>query len=197
MKLYGFERPTRATRVRWALEEAGVAYEHVVASPHDPELRALNPLGKVPCLVDGELVLTESAACCTWVGTRSPDSGLVPTDPHERARYDMWLSFFTTELEQPMWLKAKQKVAWPREHRCPQAIAGAEWDFARSAAFMEHHLGEGPFLVGDRFTCADLIGAHTLSWARIAKFEVSDRLRAWAAPHLARPALARALKPGA
>ena len=135
----------------------------------------------------------DSAACCTYVGTRFPESALVPTDSHDRARYDMWLSFFTTELEQPLWLKAKQKFAWPAEHRCPEVVGGAEWDFARCVAFLQHHLGDRTYLVGDRFTCADIVGAHTLSWARVAKFDVPEALQAWAATHLARPSFARAI----
>jgi glutathione S-transferase len=196
MKLYGFSNPTRATRVGWALEEAGADYEYVVASSRDPAYLAINPMGKVPALVDGDLVLAESAACCTWVGTRYPDSGLVPTDPHERARYDMLLSFVTTELEQPMWLKAKQKFAWPREHRCLDVLGGAAWDFDRSVRTLQHLLDGRTYLIGDQFTNADILAAHTLSWAKIAKFDVPADLMDWAKTHFARPSYARAMALG-
>lgn len=193
MKLYGLGRPTRATRVAWALEEAGVAWEYVATTPAAPQFLAVNPLGKVPTLVDDDLVLTESSACCTWVGTQHPASGLVPTAPRDRARYDRWCSFITTELEQPLWTKAKHKFALPAHLRAPDALPGAEWDWDRSTRALVAELGDRPHLVGDTFTAADLLCAHTLSWAKTAKFDVPASLWAYARPHLKRPALARAM----
>ena len=192
MQLYGIGRPSRATRVAWALEEADAEWDYVATSLRASSFLEHNPLAKVPCLVDGDLVLTESSACCTWVGTQHPESGLVPTDPHDRARYDMWCSFITTELEQPLWTKAKHKFALPAELRTAEALPGAAWDFARATRALVAGLGDRDFLVGDRFTCADLLCAHTLVWARTARFDVPEALERYARLHLARPALARA-----
>ena len=193
MKLYGFGRPTRATRAAWALEEVGADWTYIKTSPASPELLAVNPLGKVPTLVDGDIVMTESAAICTWIGRRHPSAGLVPPDgTAARAQHDRWCFFVLSELEQPLWLKAKHTFVLPPAIRVPDIRPAAAFEFAKAADVLEQELAGRPFLVGEDFTCADLLAAHTLSWARVAKFEVSDALKAYARPHLARPALARA-----
>jgi len=82
----------RSTRVTWVLEEAGVDYEFMVVDlskgeHKKPEYLKVNPYAKVPDLVDGELVLSESAAICTYIGEKFPSSGLVPKEITERANY--------------------------------------------------------------------------------------------------------------
>lgn len=194
IKLYGSGRPTRSTRAAWALEEVGATYDYVLAPPGSPELLAVNPMGKLPALVAGDLVLTESAAICTWVADRFPESGLAPeprTD--DRARYDRWCYFACTELEQPPWTKAKHRFVLPAEVRRDGLDEAIAWEMARACMALELELDGRPFLVGDRFTCADLLCTHTLFWAMSARMEVPDALKAYARQHLSRPALARAV----
>jgi glutathione S-transferase len=121
MKIYGHPR-TRSLRAVWAAEEAGLDYEYVkirlIRGEHkQPGYLALNRGGKVPTLVDADLVLTESFAICSYIGSRVPGSGLVPTDARERAPYDQWGSFAITELEQPLWTMAKHTFVLPEEYR--------------------------------------------------------------------------------
>lgn len=68
-KIIGFPR-TRAMRVIWMLEELGEPYELDPAMPHSDTVKALNPCGKVPVLIDGDTVLTESVAICTYLADK-------------------------------------------------------------------------------------------------------------------------------
>src|SRR5262245_27263054 len=80
MKLYGFG-PTRSLRALWCLRELGADFEFVpvnlLAGEHGrPEFLALNPAGKLPVLVDGDSVITESAAIVLYLAEKYPDKGL-------------------------------------------------------------------------------------------------------------------------
>jgi glutathione S-transferase len=198
LQVYGCPN-TRSTRVVWALEEAGAKYDYhkvdlLAGAGRQPDYLTLNPGGKVPTLVDGELVLTESAAICTYIGDRFPASGLTPpaTSP-ERSRYNQWCFFVLSELEQPIWTIAKHRFALPEKRRVPAVVDTAVWEFAVAAKVLANGLGEREYLVGERFTAADLLAAHTLAWARASKLSPGEpRLDAYADRLLARPALARA-----
>ncbi|HEY5674092.1 MAG TPA: glutathione S-transferase family protein [Malonomonas sp.] len=172
--IYGMPR-SRSTRVVWALEELGVDYQfHLVdlgkGEGQSPEFLKLNPSGKVPVLADGDLVLTESAAICTYLGDQHPQSELVPRPgTTERAEYDQWGYFVLTELEQPLWTIAKHKFALPKEKRVPAILEVAPWEFQRAAAVLAKRLEGRDYLLGNRFTMIDLLAAHTLVWARAFK----------------------------
>jgi glutathione S-transferase len=189
---------TRSSRVLWALEEAGTEYQYVAVDLRagagwKPEYLVLNPGGKVPTLVDGETVLTESAAICTYIGDRFPASRLTPpVGSPERARYDQWCYFVLSELEQPLWTLAKHLFALPERRRVPAVLDTARWEFAVAAKVLAAGLGRREFILGDHFTAADILIAHTLAWA--LGFELpleQDHLKTYAERLLARPAWAR------
>jgi len=192
LSLYGFVG-SRAVRVAWALEEVGVQWSFVGTHPHAPEYLAINPFGKVPALVDGDLVLTESAACCLYVADRRPEAGLAPPPATAaRAQHDRWCIFAMCELEQPPWMLEKHTSLFPSELRAPEAVLpGLRYDFGRAVGALEAELGDRHHLVGDRFTVADLLASTVIRWARLS-FDVPDVVSAYAERHLARPALARA-----
>src|SRR5215469_18423846 len=103
MKLYEFA-PTRSIRVRWTLQELGVDFEAItvdlLAGEHrSPEFLKINPAGKLPVLVDGEMVLTESIAIVLYLAEKYPEKKLIPTELKQRAELMRWLLFTTTELE--------------------------------------------------------------------------------------------------
>ena len=198
LQVYGCPN-TRSTRVVWALEEAGAEYDYhkidlLAGAGRRPDYLALNPGGKVPTLVDGELVLTESGAICTYIGDCFPGSGLTPpAGSPERTRYNQWCFFVISELEQPLWTIAKHRFALPEKRRVPAVIETAVWEFAVAAKVLVIGLGEREYLVGERFTAADLLAAHTLAWARANKLLPADsRVEAYADRLLARPAWERA-----
>ena len=190
---------TRSTRVVWTLEEIGAEYEYVridllAGAGRQPDYLALNVGGKVPTLVDNEFVLTESAAICTYLGDRFPDAGLVPpAGTQERASYDQWCYFALSELEQPLWTLAKHRFALPEKRRVPAVLDTARWEFSVAAKVLAAGLGRHAFIVGERFTVADILIGHTLAWARAYELPLEhDNLQAYAARLWARPALAEA-----
>ena len=172
MKLYEFA-PTRSIRVRWTLQELGVPFEAVtvnlMAGEHQsPEFLTINPAGKLPALVDGDLVLTESIAIVLYLAEKYPDKGLVPTDVRERAEFYRWLLFTTTELEQPIWRIARHSNIYPKEKRLPAEIELARGDFAPMAQVAEDHMRGRKFVVGNSVTVADIVLAYTLDMAKTA-----------------------------
>lgn len=190
---------TRSTRVVWTLEEAGAEYEYVqidlpAGAGWQPDYLALNVGGKVPTLVDGEFILTESAAICTYIGDRFPDAGLVPpVGTRDRASYDQWCYFTLSELEQPLWTIAKHRFALPERRRIPAVLDTARWEFAVATKVLATGLGREAFIVGERFTVADILIGHTLAWARAYELPLEhDNLQAYAARLWDRPALANA-----
>jgi glutathione S-transferase len=86
------------------LQELGADFETVNVSlikgeHRSPEFLKINPAGKLPVLVDGDLVLTESIAIVLYLAEKYADKGLIPVDLADRAQFYRWLLFATTELE--------------------------------------------------------------------------------------------------
>ncbi|MBD2101676.1 glutathione S-transferase family protein [Leptolyngbya sp. FACHB-261] len=173
MKLYEFG-PNRSIRVRWMLQELGVDFESIpvnlMAGEHRrPEFLKINPAGKIPVLVDGDFVLTESVAIVLYLAEKYPDKGLMPTDPIQRAQVSRWLLFTATELEQPLWRIARHTTLYPEDQRLPDDIRLASQDFKTMADVLEKHMQQRQFVVADRVTVADFVVAYTLDWANEAK----------------------------
>jgi glutathione S-transferase len=192
MKLFEFP-PTRSIRVRWTLQELGVEFESVTVNMlkgehHLPEFLKINPAGKLPVLVDGELVLTESVAIVLYLAEKYPDKGLIPTGLRQRAELYRWLLFAATELEQPLWRIARQTSLYPEERRLPADVALAREDFAPMARVLEEHMNRRRFVVGDSVTVGDFVLAYTLDWANEAGLlEGFPNLQAYVARMYARP----------
>jgi len=197
LQLYGVIR-SRANRPHWALEEIGAPYTYYQLDFSKGDNRSdyflkINPGGKIPVLVDGDLVVTESGAICNYLGEKYPAKKLTPpSGTRERATYDQWLMFVLTELEQPLWTNGKHRFALPEDKRVPAVLDTAFWEFERAAKLLSEGLGAREFFVGDRFTMVDIMAAHTLRWALNFKFEVNhDNLNAYLGRMEERPAFKR------
>ena len=192
MKLYGTP-PTRALRVLWLLNELEIDCEIVtvnmgIGEHLAPEFLALNPAGKLPVLVDGDLVLTESAAIPLYLAEKNPDSGIIPSALADRAQMYRWIFFLVTEIEQPLWRIALHTRIYPEDERLPQEIPLATRDCKRMVTVLEQHMQGRHFLVGDRLTVADFNAAYTLDWANEAgMLEDAPRLCAYLKAMYARP----------
>lgn len=175
-KLYGMPN-TRSFRALWALEEVGASYTYELihlgkGEGQSSAFQQLNPAGKLPVLQDGGLVLTESAAICTYLADCYPHKELAPeAGSADRACYNQWCFFVLSELEQPLWTMGKHKFALPKEHRVRDILPTAAFEFERAAKLLARGLDGRIFLVGERFTMADLLATHTLMWARAFKVE--------------------------
>ncbi len=169
MKLFEFA-PTRSIRARWTLQELGVEFESVVVNlmageNRGAEFLGINPAGKLPALVDGDVVLTELVAIVLYLGEKYPEKRLVPSDLGQRAQLYRWLLFAATELEQPLWRIAKHEAIYPKDRRLPDEVVLARKDFAPMAQVLEEHMNGRQFVVGDSVSVADFVLAYTLDWA--------------------------------
>jgi glutathione S-transferase len=173
MKLYEFG-PSRALRVRWTLQELDVAFEPVIidlraGEQRTPEFLKVNPAGRLPVLIDGDKVLTESVAIVLYLAEKYPDGRLIPSDLASRAQVYRWLLFAATELEQPLWRMVRHSMLYPENKRLPAEIPLAREDFAVLARILETHMHGRKFLVGDTVTVADFVLAYTLDWATVMR----------------------------
>jgi glutathione S-transferase len=169
MKLYEFA-PTRSIRARWTLQELGVEFEAITVNVllgenRKPEFLSINPAGKLPALVDGDFVLTESVAVVLYLAEKYPQRNLLPTQSKQRAELNRWLLFTVTELEQPLWRIARHTFIYPEAERLPADTAIARREFQQMAAVLESRMQTRQFLVGDTVTVGDFVLAYTLDWA--------------------------------
>ena len=165
MRVYHVPR-SRSTRVLWALEEIGQPYELTLMEGEDrqtDEHRRRHPLGRVPVLEDEEGFLFESAALCLQLADLDLDAQLNwPLATHERGLVYQWTVFAMTELESPI-IEARRH----REDDPALARAGVE-RFQVAAAAVEQALDGREYLVGDRFSVADLVCGAVLILAKDA-----------------------------
>jgi glutathione S-transferase len=192
MKLY-WAPQTRALRVLWLLEEIGCAYERVTfdlrAGTHrTPEFHAINPMEKVPALQDGAACVAESGAIFAYLIEKFPDSGLAPAvgDPL-RARFWQWLFFASTNIEAAM-----------MEKRCGATVSeiAAGWGSAEKVfRVLEEQLAASSYIVGEKFSAADIMLAVNLHFA-ITAFQMFESLPvfdAYLQKCRSRPAFLRAI----
>jgi len=169
MKLFKYP-PTRSIRVRWTLQELEVDFEattvNLLAGEHrQPAFLAINPAGKIPALVDGDLVLTESVAIAVYLADKYPDKKLIPADLERRAQHNRWLLFTATELEQPLWRITRHTNLYPESKRLPGDVALAREEFTAMAGVLDAHMHGRQFVMGNTVTVADFVLAYTLDWA--------------------------------
>jgi glutathione S-transferase len=162
--------PSRSSIVHWMLEELGEPYDiHLVSFKNGENLRpdylAINPMGKVPALRHGDVVITEAAAICTFLADEFPQARLnVPVGDPRRGIYLKWL-FFGPSCVEP----AVMDRAFPRREGAPRAALGyGEFEtvmdvLAKAAA------AANPYLMGAQFTAADVVIGSGLRWGTMFK----------------------------
>jgi len=200
MRLYETPR-TRSARCRWVLQELGVPFEAVPVNLSQGEQKRaeflkLNPYGRVPVLVDGDLVLSESVAICLYLADKYADRSLVPTPGSaQRGVHDQWLLFCATELDQPLWQIRRHTVLYPAEQRLPAEVAISRANFQRAATVLEGVLQNKAYLTGMAFTVADIVVTQTLLWATgYALLGDHPGLEAYLDRHMARDACPEELR---
>jgi glutathione S-transferase len=193
---------TRTLRVHWMLHELGLPYETRAIGPRTGETQAeaftkLNPRQKIPVLEDGELVLAESAAIATYLAeTYGAGTGLAPpAGTRERAHYYEWCFFVMTELDaHTLYVMRRHGDLASLYGEAPNAVRAAEEYFAKQVAVAGRALeAGGPFLLGERFSAADILLASCLLWAVHYSLPLSDALHAHRERTISREACRRAL----
>jgi glutathione S-transferase len=186
---------SRGRTVRWMLEELGVAYETRLLdygpAMKDPAYRAINPMGKVPAIVHGGVVVTEQAAICTYLADAFPEARLAPP-PHDPARgsYYRWLFFSAGPMEQALLNRAFGFDLPPGPNGSGRAGYGS---YADVLDVLESVLAGTSYLVGDSFSTADLhMSAHLGFALMTGNIEKRPAFVTYANTHLSRPAAVRA-----
>ena len=166
MKLYHCPN-ARSVRPLWTLEEMGLDYELIVMDfpprTEYPGYLDINPLGTVPTFVDGDLTMTESTAICQYLVDRyGPHPiGMSPDEP-AYGEYLNWLHRSDATLTFPQTLVLRYTRLEPEERRIPQVVEDYSiWYFSRLRS-VEAALEGKQYLVGDRFTVADIAVSYAL-----------------------------------
>jgi len=196
MKLYGISG-SRALRSMWAIEEVGAEYELVptdfMSDSKKPDYLAINPNGRIPTLVDGDLVLCESMAINLYLA-RTYGGALWPASEPDQARAIQWSFWGMTEIEPHLIAILLNEMMLPEEMRDPKLAAAAKKGIRRPLAVLDAHLADTKCLLGREFTIADLNVASVLSMVGLVGYDVSEfgNVAAWLAECTSRPAMKRA-----
>lgn len=155
---------SRGRIVRWLLEELNVPYQ-VEVLQYGPEMKAadflaLNPMGKVPVITHGDIVVTETAAICAYLADYFADKKLAPAiNSPERATYYRWLFFTAGPLEMATSAKA---FGWRLDEDNAASVGCGRYVDTLDA--LETALTASPYLCGEQFTAADVyVGSH-IEW---------------------------------
>jgi glutathione S-transferase len=188
MSIVLFHHPySRAANMVWALEEVGVPYTlrtvDLMKGDHkSPEILALNSMGKLPVLTDGDAVMAETSAIGMYLADRYALGRLSPAlDDRRRGEYLRWCVFPSAVIEPAC---MAQSSGW--EYKPGQAGFGS---YETVLASIEGGVAPGPWLLGDRFTMADVLLGSTLRWMLMFKMiEARPSFEDYVARLVARPA---------
>jgi len=193
MKLYWSPR-SRSFTTLWLMEEVGQPYERVLTdistgAQRKAEYLAVNPMGKVPALQDGDATMAEAAAICAYGAERYPEAKLAPPvgDPL-RAKYLYWL-FFSPGCIEPTIVQLATKIEM-------NPVAAGWGDAQRVIDVLDAALQNGPWLLSENFSAADIVIGSVLNFGvRLFKMiPARPSFDAYIARCMARPAFQRAEK---
>lgn len=192
MKLY-WAPHTRSFVALWMLEETGAPYEREMVdirsgAQSTPEYKAINPMAKVPTLVDDGTAISETAAICAYLADRVPEAKLAPPiGDLARGPYFKWL-FFAPGCIEPAYME--KATNWQVE-----SVAAGWGGYDRVIDVLDRALEKGPWILGDRFTAADVvIGSQLFYGVRMfGLVESRPSFEAYIQRFEARPAFQRCL----
>ena len=196
VKIYGIPG-SRADRSLWAIEETGIEYEHIKTNFGEEskanEYLEINPNGRIPALVDGDLKLFESMAINLYLAKHYA-SDLYPTDPGDEAKANQWSVWAISEIEPLQMQIVIQKFFVPKDKQDQGVIDQASKSLIRPLKVLDEALRENEYLLGQSFSVADLNVAGVLLLLKAVKFDFDafQNASAWLDKCHARPALERA-----
>lgn len=200
MKLYHCEG-ARSLRCLWALEEMGLAYELEVL-PFPPRVfaktyKAVNPLGTVPALLDGDVMLTESSGICHYLAEKyGPTPLAVGANEQDYGSYLNWMYRSDATLTFPLTIYFRYTALEPEERRNAQVAEDyRNWFLARWKS-VEEGLEGRDYLCAGRFTMADICVGYALHFAKILGVNeaMTPRVETWWDRISGRKALGTALR---
>ncbi len=162
MKIYGRTSSSNVMKVLWAAAELGLDYERVDAGMtfgvvDTPEYRAMNPNGRVPTIVDGDLTLWESNVIVRYLAAKHDPGGMWPEDPAVRADIDRWMDWQQTTQNPPFTPVFWGLVRTPEAERDKAAIAKAVEQSIAVFRMLEERMAGRTWIGGDRLTMADIV----------------------------------------
>lgn len=183
---------SRARIVRWMLEEIGQPYRAEVVGygpPMKGDYLSINPMGKVPAITHGDVVVTECAAICTYLADAFPQAGLAPEATSRlRGPYYRWLFFAAGPMEAAVTNKALGVVVTPERERM---VGYGNFGLVMDA--LEGAVTQGDYILGDRFSAADVyLGSQILWGLQFGSIERRPAFEAYGKRLAARPAAIRA-----
>ena len=185
--------PSRSSITRWMLEEIGEPYDiHLLnlskGDNRAPDYLAVNPMGKVPALRHGDVVVTEAAAICAYLADEFPRVRLnVPIGDPRRGVYLKWLFFGPSCIEPAM-----TDRAFPRKEEPRRGMLGYG-DFDTVMEVTAKAVAKGLYLMGEQFTAADVVVGAAVRWGTMFKiFPERDAFKPYIERIAARPAMQRA-----
>lgn len=192
--VFFYNPQSRARIVHWMLEEVGAPYTvkliNFEKGDHKrPEFLALNPMGKLPTIQHGTTVVTEAAAICAYLADTFPKANLAPaTNSPERGTYYRWMFFGAGCIEPAMIDRLFNRPQIDR----PSALGYGSYDDTLHA--LEVALKPGPFILGDRFSAADVYVGSQLMWGmRMKGIEARPAFQKYTGALMERPAFKKSL----
>ena len=184
---------SRGRIVRWMLEEVGEPYQTQImdyaTTLKGADYLAINPMGKVPALRHGDMVVTEAAAICAYLADAFPQKGLAPPlGDKRRGTYFRWLFFAAGPIEQATSVRTLGVEIKPEQKR----MMGFG-DMADTLNAMESAIAGRNYILGDAFSAADVYFGSQVSWGlQFGSLEKRPSFGAYAERLHARPAYQRA-----
>ena len=194
--LYG-STASRAHRVLWMLKELDLQFEHVQTnfmdgSTHKPEFLAVNPNGRVPAIDDDGFLLCESLSINLYLARKYGSSSIAAQSLAEETLATQWSFWVTTEVEKPLLFASAHRALFAEGSRDEEQAQMAISKLGRPFKVLEAHLAGKPYLLGERFTVADLNVATVMDLAPQCGISLADwpNLADWHQRCLERPAAA-------
>lgn len=180
IKVWGRANSSNVQVVMWAIGELGLEHERVdwggkFGGNDDAEYRAMNPMGLVPTIRDGDVVMFESPAILRYLGARYGDANFWPSDPAKRGPLDTWAEWVKTTFAQPLVYSVFwQLIRTTAAERNHALIADGVAKLKTLSAMIDRRLGDGPYLNGEHLCFADIMLGHTLYRYHTLDFERAD-----------------------
>ena len=196
LTVYG-QSGSRAIRALWMAEELGVDFEHVPTRFADQSKEAdylkVNPNGRVPTVDDDGFIVWESMAVNLYLAKKYGGE-LGPKDLQEDATATQWSFWVMTEIEKSLLQALFLTLGLFGQEKDPEGAAAALAELDRPLAVLEAELEDKDYLMGGRFTVADLNVASVMTFTRMVGEDLSKwpKVQAWFGRCTAREALARA-----
>jgi glutathione S-transferase len=192
LKLYSHPFSTFGRRVRIALLEKNIPCEQapvdMVARKHrEPEYLALNPYGRVPTLVDGDLVLFESTAILNYLEALYPQPPLTPAGAKGRALVDMHMKLCDLQFTRQAGTIIFPKRFLPKERWDETLFAQMRVEIDKHLAILERQLGDNEYLIDNRYSLVEVCYAPFVAYFELMDITPPPRIGQWSERILARP----------